>query len=498
MSAQPPQYPEPAGAAPRPGPDEAPQYPQAPAAPQYPGSTTPPPYPQQTTTPQYPDTATPAAPQYPGAATPPYPGSAGTAALTSPASPMTPGTPPKATPSYPVGNGSRGARIPAPAHRTPRSQAPVHPTPPLPAAPPPVPSGPPAFPQQPASPAPTAPGHPAQAVPSLPGHQLETDTGRRIIRADQRRTDTTAVGNLLIHLPHFVCSLGVMSLLSLATGLGVVLLALWLLSGLLIFHRPSERIFARQVLGLREPLPEERSRLAHIWDQVSRRAGVDTENYQLWVQESEDLNAVAAAGHIVGVTRFALRNLSDGELAAVLAHELGHHVGGHAWSSLLGHWYSLPARIAWRVMTFLTVVLFRVASVFSALAVVVLGLTVVLVAMATVATLYGLPLLILLAPYALAAVGRRAELRADLHAAELGFAPMLASVLHRLHQQDEAAKHAVLMRTGKPPAGPGALGKLLSSHPDHPTRLQHLQPFLQPAPLPATGGPDTDPPAVGG
>ncbi|WP_235967803.1 M48 family metalloprotease [Streptomyces mesophilus] len=52
----------------------------------------------------------------------------------------------------------------------------------------------------------------------------------------------------------------------------------------------------------------------------------------MWTEESQDLNAYAAAGHTVGVSRFALENLPSAQLAAVLAHELGHHTGGHAWS----------------------------------------------------------------------------------------------------------------------------------------------------------------------
>ncbi|MFI2259788.1 M48 family metalloprotease [Streptomyces tubercidicus] len=64
----------------------------------------------------------------------------------------------------------------------------------------------------------------------------------------------------------------------------------------------------------------------------------------------DHLNALAAAGHIVGVTRFSLERLSDGQLAAVLAHELGHHVRGHAWSSLPAQWYAVPGRLVWAVV----------------------------------------------------------------------------------------------------------------------------------------------------
>lgn len=102
--------------------------------------------------------------------------------------------------------------------------------------------------------------------------------------------------------------------------------ALWLASGALAFHRPTEDLLARYLLGLRRPMPPEAARLEPVWREVTAVAGVDGAVYQLWVEESDDLNAYAAAGHIVGVTRFALEQLPSGQLAAVLAHELGHHM----------------------------------------------------------------------------------------------------------------------------------------------------------------------------
>ncbi|MBL0777160.1 M48 family metalloprotease [Streptomyces albidoflavus] len=377
-------------------------------------------------------------------------------------------TQPPAPPAYP-------AQSAPPAYPSPTPQTPPpaqHVAPPVPPQPQPQP----AIPPKPTTPAP------------LHAHHISTDQRRVYLKAHQRHADATALGSLLIYLPHFLSSLVVVSLVSLLVLGDLAFLGIvgWLLTGLLIFHRPTESTLARRLLGLRHPTREEFSRLAPVWQEVTARAGVDAQNYELWIEENDtDLNAVAAAGHIVGVTTFALNRLPNGELAAVLAHELGHHVGGHAWASLLGYWYALPARLAYRVIRFLAVVTLRVAAVFSLLGFLVIAFFLGIVAFGTITTLYGLPLLILAAPYALAAVGRRAELRADQHAAALGFAPMLASVLHQMHGADQAAKQQAALAAraaGTRLPKESAMAKLLATHPDHHTRLHHLQPWLQPQP----------------
>ncbi|MEV0037283.1 M48 family metalloprotease [Streptomyces sp. NPDC050804] len=314
-------------------------------------------------------------------------------------------------------------------------------------------------------------------------HHLTLDQRRVHIAEHQRGADATAVGRLLLHLPNFLCSLFVVALFSLLLGsLGILLILAWLAGGLLVFHRPTESVIARRLLGLRHPLPQERALLEPVWREVTARAGVEAETYELWIEDSDSLNAVAAAGHIVGVTRFAMHQLPNGELAAVLAHELGHHVGGHAWSSLLGYWYALPGRMAWRFLRAFSRVVFAVSRAFSCFGVGMVLLVFGAFALVTISSLYGLPLLVLAMPYALAAVGRRAELRADQHAAALGFAPMLAAVLHKLHLADQQQEAMAMARHGGVPMRESALSKLLSSHPDHYTRLHHLQPYLPPQP----------------
>ncbi|CAM5254391.1 hypothetical protein GCM10010329_06690 [Streptomyces spiroverticillatus] len=430
----------------------APAHP-ADGAPPYPGTQTPHPlHPHAHTPPPYPGTQPP--PPYPGTQPPPsYPG-------TQAADPSARSAPP---PPYP------DPRVP-----------PSHPFPPYgphgvtPAPPDARPQIPPPEPQ------------PEPQPPHAPDNlDYQNAPGRRVhYTAHQRGADATAVGQLALLLPGFLMSLLVVllaaSILDALTGLPYwIPTLLWVASGALVFHRPSEDFFARRLLKLHRPSPQDMRRLAPVWHEVTARAGVEGDQYELWIEESKELNAYAAAGHIVGVTRFALTNLSSAHLAAVLAHELGHHTGGHAWSSLLGYWYSLPGRVAWQVIRTVVVFVVAFASYFSWLVTAGLVLFIGFLTLATITVLYGLPLVLLVTPYLMAAVGRRAELRADQHAAALGFAPMLAEVLHTMEQSEVQARYQLAAAQGAKPDEPGTLARLLSTHPDFHTRLYRLQPYLQ-------------------
>ncbi|MFE7617306.1 M48 family metalloprotease [Streptomyces sp. NPDC057496] len=324
----------------------------------------------------------------------------------------------------------------------------------------------------PVPPSPPPGPDPAAAPPPPPPDDLvhEHGPGRRVYyAAHQRRMDLTALGQLALALPAFLTSALVVLLVGvlLDVGTGVpfwVPVALWTASGALVFHRPTEDLLARYLFGLRRPMPQEAARLEPVWREVTAISGVDGGRYRLWVEESDALNALAVAGHVVGVTRYALEQLSSRRLAAVLAHELGHHTGGHAWALLLCHWYGLPGRLVRRVLraTALSLVTPVRCAVYLAGGVLLLALGGFDSTVARI--LYGLPLLLAL-PYLSAAVGRRAELRADRHAASLGFAPELADVLEMLYEDG-------------PPEHESVPARLLSTHPDVPTRLHHLRAYL--------------------
>ncbi|MFH8433875.1 M48 family metalloprotease [Streptomyces sp. NPDC018007] len=311
--------------------------------------------------------------------------------------------------------------------------------------------------------------------------------GNRVyLSARQRRVDATALGRLALYLPNFLLSLASVALaawlLELAWGLPLCIpMFVWLVSGALVFHRPTENLFARRVLRLRYPLPGEFSRLQPIWREVTGRAGVEGRRYRLWIEDSDELNAYAAAGHIVGVTRYAVEQLPSAQLAAVLAHELGHHTGGHSWSGLLGYWYALPGRVVCRVGRRLLVgalVAVRRRSCIVPL-VLIAGLTIMVFGSATV--LLALPFPLLALPYAMAALNRRAELRADRHAASLGFAPMLMEALQAGENSERplpcpSAQGVYGRRRGRR----RPLTHLLDSHPDLATRLHHLRRYTEP------------------
>lgn len=316
---------------------------------------------------------------------------------------------------------------------------------------------------------------------------LHASGNRLHIAAHQRRADATTLGRLVLCLPGFAFSLGMMlvvgRLLELTWGMPLWLPALlWLVSGLLVFHRPTEDVYARYVLGFRYPLPHELAKLGPVWREVTGRAGVEGDGYRLWIENTGNLNAYAAAGHIVGVTRFAVESLSSAQLAAVLAHELGHHTGGHSWSTLAGRWYALPCRAAFQaghaVLSSKSRMVVRVTCLVTA--VLLAGSSFMLLGPAAV-LLAGVPLVLFLLPYVTAALSRRAELRADVHAASLGFAPMLTEVL--LAMEEAGTPPSPAHRSGGPrgaaaESGPGA--HLLASHPDYATRLHRLRPFLTP------------------
>ncbi|MBS2967144.1 M48 family metalloprotease [Actinocrinis puniceicyclus] len=159
---------------------------------------------------------------------------------------------------------------------------------------------------------------------------------------------------IAIQLPGLLISAAVVWELAALGGtrFAIEVLLGWLLSGLLVFVRSVEELVAARYMRLRRPDTYEQYLLAAAWERVCREAGVRPDRFTFWIEESNQANAFASGGHIVAVTRRALMRMDPGQTEAVLAHELGHHLKGHAWVSLLFFWYILPGRVASQVLLF--------------------------------------------------------------------------------------------------------------------------------------------------
>jgi Zn-dependent protease with chaperone function len=280
---------------------------------------------------------------------------------------------------------------------------------------------------------------------------------------------------------------------ALLNTVGLILVFIgWLASGVLAWWPPFESFLARVALRLRSPTVAERAVVRPAWAAVRQRAGRSADGYRLWISDADELNATASVGRTVAVTRQVLE-LPPRSLAAVLAHELGHHLERHSAMSLLVYWYSLPARIflwllsvAWQVAVRLLALIVQVArplaaligaggrggGPMSALVGSILGAVVLfaLLVVPVLGLLYAVqryPWLLLIAalPPLAAALERAEEYRSDRVACNLGFGRDLVDVLRRVEPRRHDAEVSWRQR-------------LLATHPPVETRARRLEQYL--------------------
>ncbi|MEV0293349.1 M48 family metalloprotease [Nocardia sp. NPDC050710] len=307
-----------------------------------------------------------------------------------------------------------------------------------------------------------------------------------------RRTRfATALVTLLVSLPSTVLGgllvYGVGALFGPWPAVGLTLT--WLLCGTLIPAPTAE--MAPQIFRVRRPEPAEHTVLIPAWHNVTRAAGVRGAAYSLWIQDTDHLNALAAPGRIVVATGWAVAALGPRELEAVLAHELGHHLGGSQRAQMLSYWYALPIRgilggyrrITWLFAVFVAkaahvagfVSLLQFLGVRKAIEVIGIGVLVLSRTLVLAAAAVGLLLVvgapvaaplalaIILEPFAQQAQRRRAELRADQVAVDLGYGPETYAVLD------------LWLRRQRPRRAPSRLARLLDSHPRIETRIRAVE-----------------------
>lgn len=286
---------------------------------------------------------------------------------------------------------------------------------------------------------------------------------------------------IAIEVPGLLISAGVVwgsAAIGGGPGFALEVLLAWLLSGVLVFARPVEDLVAKKYMRLRRPSAREAQRLEAAWGRVCRQAGVKPGTFTLWIEEINQENAFASGGHIVGVTRRALIQMEPRQLEGMLAHELGHHLKGHAWVGLLFFWYALPGRVAcdvfMEILSRSVSFAARVPSLINSLPIVpirllegavLLFLGVLLLALSLLVLASPALLVLAVMPYLQAAMGRQAELQADLVALRLGYGPGLLKFFYRIRDSGEEAGLRYQDRRSR----------MLATHPTVEKRIDRLE-----------------------
>jgi Zn-dependent protease with chaperone function len=227
----------------------------------------------------------------------------------------------------------------------------------------------------------------------------------------------------------------------------VAAVAVWVSTGPLLLTDPAARVMA-WLYRCRPPTQSEAEMLMPAWQQVAKAAEIDPSSYRLYVKSSDQLNAATGIGHLLVVTSEALTTLSPRQLAAVLAHELGHQLRGHAWATGLTTWYALPVQLLSRgVVRVLALTALRLDSGAAVAGMVVAAVAVVAVGVLVIGHLMlGLTVLLLIPLLANPSLRRWREFRADRVAWSLGFGDDLAQALILAHQLDAADQDQVEAR----------------------------------------------------
>lgn len=235
----------------------------------------------------------------------------------------------------------------------------------------------------------------------------------------------------------------------------------YLVSGLVLFLRPVQRLVLTRLLGARRPDAEERARLDTAWRSVVQAARLPPQRYVLAVLPADDLNAFACGGHLVVVTSRAVHTLPRDELSGVLAHELSHHLGLHTVALTLAQWLSIPVLVLARLGFFLQNVATAATSSFVSHSAALTALGRIVAALLTAVSWVLLAGLI--AANTIGNItGRGAEFQADERAVAMGFGRELSSALRRVIA-DGGAERPMTWRQ-----------RVTASHPSARTRVARI------------------------
>src|SRR3954471_16609530 len=194
--------------------------------------------------------------------------------------------------------------------------------------------------------------------PLRPGDPWMKPTGQRPPGVVRPRAARFGLGRAVAAAPAMLGSLLLLTLVSAALGrwVGLLLPLAWGAGAVVMMTRAGERMTVRAACGFRRPSPAQAASLRPAWSTALAVTGTPAGDIQLYVQTAAAPSAYAAGGRSVAVTSrvvedHATGRLPEGQLVAVLAHELGHHATGATRPMLLLTWVTAPMRATASVLT---------------------------------------------------------------------------------------------------------------------------------------------------
>ncbi|MBV9986034.1 MAG: M48 family metalloprotease [Chitinophagaceae bacterium] len=108
------------------------------------------------------------------------------------------------------------------------------------------------------------------------------------------------------------------------------------------WHAPFVRLF----MNIRKPFSEEKAVLMPLFNELCLRSG-DTRKYRILIAEKPGIGAFAFGTNIIAINKPCLKELRPDQLAAILAHEIGHH---QTWDPAAGFCISTCSKLPFIIM----------------------------------------------------------------------------------------------------------------------------------------------------
>lgn len=245
-----------------------------------------------------------------------------------------------------------------------------------------------------------------------------------------------------------------------------VWVVLFFLTAIILFQLPPVQGLFLKAKNISKPQGDLEVYLRNCWNDVCRRAGVDGDRYNLYVQHDRQINAFALGHNRVVILMGLINEMNASELKGIMAHELSHLIHrdttyGMTSAAMLNVYQGIIVAfelIVWMITMVYNVLRYipfinMIAVIFMAFIIFIRFIVRILHSIAN----FGY---VLLAPFG----SRVAEYRADRFAHELGLGRELASALAKLTRYGDTE---------------GFINQLVSDHPPLRKRVAKLYELSQ-------------------